>query len=69
MTENVKFLAGALFVVGSTLVVTSMWALGVTGTYLGRVAVLLLIQRNDYFHHINSLTLVHSYSQVTTLVF
>lgn len=35
MSENVSFLAGALFVVGSTLVVTSMWALGVTGTYLG----------------------------------
>lgn len=38
MSENVRFLAGALFVVGSTLVVTSMWALGVTGTYLGRHA-------------------------------
>jgi len=35
MSENVRFIAGALFVVGSTLVVTSMWALGVTGTYLG----------------------------------
>lgn len=35
MGENVKLLAGALFVLGSTLVVTSMWALGVTGTYLG----------------------------------
>lgn len=31
----VKYLAGGLFLVGNVLVVTSMWALGVTGTYLG----------------------------------
>lgn len=30
-----KLLAAALFAVGSVLVVSSMWALGVTGTYLG----------------------------------
>jgi phosphatidylethanolamine N-methyltransferase len=30
-----KPLAGALFVSGNVLVLTSMWALGVTGTYLG----------------------------------
>lgn len=30
-----KVLAAALFAVGGTLVLTSMWALGVTGTYLG----------------------------------
>jgi len=31
----VKYAAGGLFLVGNVLVVTSMWALGVTGTYLG----------------------------------
>lgn len=31
----VKALAAVLFAAGSTLVVSSMWALGVTGTYLG----------------------------------
>lgn len=30
-----KLLAVALFAIGGTLVITSMWALGVTGTYLG----------------------------------
>jgi phosphatidylethanolamine N-methyltransferase len=30
-----KPLAGALFVSGNVLVLSSMWALGVTGTYLG----------------------------------
>jgi hypothetical protein len=30
-----KLLAMVLFAIGGTLVVTSMWALGVTGTYLG----------------------------------
>lgn len=30
-----KLLAIVLFAIGGTLVVTSMWALGVTGTYLG----------------------------------
>lgn len=31
----VKALAAILFAVGNTLVLSSMWALGVTGTYLG----------------------------------
>jgi len=31
----IKPLAGALFASGNVLVLTSMWALGVTGTYLG----------------------------------
>jgi len=31
----VKILAVVLFLGGNTLVVTSMWKLGVTGTYLG----------------------------------
>jgi phosphatidylethanolamine N-methyltransferase len=35
LTPSAKQLAIALFVTGNTLVVTSMWALGVTGTYLG----------------------------------
>jgi len=30
-----KVAAAALFVTGSTLVLSSMWKLGVTGTYLG----------------------------------
>ena len=34
-TPTVKIAAVALFLVGNLLVVTSMWALGVTGTYLG----------------------------------
>ncbi|CAI4219903.1 unnamed protein product [Parascedosporium putredinis] len=34
-SDNVKLAAYALFGVGNVLVVTSMWALGVTGTYLG----------------------------------
>ena len=34
-TDAVKYAAAAIFVVGNVLVVTSMWALGVTGTYLG----------------------------------
>jgi methylene-fatty-acyl-phospholipid synthase len=35
LTPSAKQLAIALFITGNTLVVTSMWALGVTGTYLG----------------------------------
>ncbi|KAA8897839.1 phospholipid methyltransferase-domain-containing protein [Sphaerosporella brunnea] len=34
-TPVVKNVAAALFITGNILVVTSMWALGVTGTYLG----------------------------------
>lgn len=31
----VRVVAGVLFVAGSVFVLTSMWALGITGTYLG----------------------------------
>jgi methylene-fatty-acyl-phospholipid synthase len=34
-TAEAKYLAAGLFAVGNVLVVSSMWALGVTGTYLG----------------------------------
>lgn len=34
-TDLVKYSAGLLFATGNVLVLTSMWALGVTGTYLG----------------------------------
>jgi phosphatidylethanolamine N-methyltransferase len=30
-----KYLGAALFLMGNTFVLSSMWALGVTGTYLG----------------------------------
>lgn len=33
--ESVKPIAAAIFVVGQILVLSSTWALGVTGTYLG----------------------------------
>ena len=32
---EVKILAAVLFAIGSTLVLTSMWQLGITGTFLG----------------------------------
>ena len=32
---EVKLVAAALFAIGSTLVATSMWQLGITGTFLG----------------------------------
>jgi phosphatidylethanolamine N-methyltransferase len=35
LTPTAKQLAIALFITGNTLVITSMWALGITGTYLG----------------------------------
>lgn len=35
-TDLAKLLAVVLFAVGGTLVLSSMWALGVTGTYLGK---------------------------------
>lgn len=38
-----KLLAIVLFSIGGTLVVTSMWALGVTGTYLGDYFVSALV--------------------------
>ncbi|KAF3199149.1 Phosphatidyl-N-methylethanolamine N-methyltransferase [Orbilia oligospora] len=34
-TPTIKYLAIALFATGNVLVITSMWALGLTGTYLG----------------------------------
>jgi len=34
-TPTIKYAAGGLFLTGNVLVITSMWALGVTGTYLG----------------------------------
>lgn len=35
LSPAVKYAGGALFGAGNVLVVSSMWALGVTGTYLG----------------------------------
>lgn len=32
---EVRVISGILFLVGNTLVLSSMWALGLTGTYLG----------------------------------
>lgn len=34
-TPTTKYAAGGLFLTGNVLVITSMWALGITGTYLG----------------------------------
>lgn len=39
-----KLLAGLCFAVGGILVVSSMWALGVTGTYLGDYFVRLAVE-------------------------
>jgi hypothetical protein len=47
--DNIKLLSGLLFAVGSTLVVTSMWALGVTGTYLGKFHTLANLQLHILF--------------------
>ncbi|GAA6003042.1 bifunctional phosphatidyl-N-methylethanolamine N-methyltransferase/phosphatidyl-N-dimethylethanolamine N-methyltransferase [Rhodotorula paludigena] len=44
-----KFLAAGLFAVGSTLVGTSMWALGVTGTYLGDYCGILMDHKVESF--------------------
>ncbi|GAA5865054.1 hypothetical protein JCM8547_007696 [Rhodosporidiobolus lusitaniae] len=46
---EVKVLAAALFAVGGTLVVTSMWALGVTGTYLGDYFGILMDHKVESF--------------------
>lgn len=35
LTPGVKYAAVALFLIGNVFVLSSMWALGVTGTYLG----------------------------------
>lgn len=42
---TVKYVASCLFLVGNILVITSMWALGVTGTYLGDYFGILLDNR------------------------
>ena len=34
-TDTVKLVSYALFIAGNTLVLTSTWALGITGTFLG----------------------------------
>ncbi|KAL7005101.1 Phosphatidyl-N-methylethanolamine N-methyltransferase [Cystobasidiomycetes sp. EMM_F5] len=49
-----KLLAAILFVAGSTLVVTSMWKLGVTGTYLG-----------DYFGILMNASLTRQHSSAS----
>ncbi|GAA6023528.1 hypothetical protein JCM10207_005705 [Rhodosporidiobolus poonsookiae] len=46
---EVKLVAAALFAVGGTLVVTSMWALGVTGTYLGDYFGILMDHKVESF--------------------
>ncbi|GAA5974309.1 hypothetical protein JCM11641_006727 [Rhodosporidiobolus odoratus] len=46
---EVKLLAALLFAVGGTLVVTSMWALGVTGTYLGDYFGILMDHKVESF--------------------
>ncbi|KAI8059610.1 phospholipid methyltransferase-domain-containing protein [Gongronella butleri] len=43
--DAVKAVAAVCFVVGSTLVVSSMWALGFTGTYLGDYFGILMKER------------------------
>lgn len=39
----VKYFGAALFLMGNTFVLSSMWALGVTGTYLGSVPYIFYI--------------------------
>ncbi|BGP19319.1 hypothetical protein JCM10213_006193 [Rhodosporidiobolus nylandii] len=46
---EVKIVAAVLFAVGGTLVVTSMWALGVTGTYLGDYFGILMDHKVESF--------------------
>lgn len=46
---EVKLVAAVLFAVGGTLVVSSMWALGVTGTYLGDYFGILMDERVEGF--------------------
>ncbi|RUP47902.1 LOW QUALITY PROTEIN: phospholipid methyltransferase-domain-containing protein [Jimgerdemannia flammicorona] len=46
---EVKVLAALLFVTGNTLVLSSMWALGVTGTYLGDYFGILMKERVTSF--------------------
>ncbi|KAI5776761.1 phospholipid methyltransferase-domain-containing protein [Geopyxis carbonaria] len=47
--DGVKYLAGTLFISGNILVITSMWALGVTGTYLGDYFGILMDNRVTSF--------------------
>ncbi|CCX34157.1 phospholipid methyltransferase-domain-containing protein [Pyronema domesticum] len=44
-TPTVKYIAIGLFAVGNVLVLTSMWALGLTGTYLGDYFGILMEKR------------------------
>jgi phosphatidylethanolamine N-methyltransferase len=44
-TPTVKYTAIGLFAVGNVLVLTSMWALGLTGTYLGDYFGILMEKR------------------------
>ncbi|OCF40009.1 methylene-fatty-acyl-phospholipid synthase [Kwoniella heveanensis CBS 569] len=46
---GVKALAAALFLAGQTFVISSMWALGVTGTYLGDYFGILMTHRVTSF--------------------
>ena len=48
-TPAVKYLAYALLIAGNTLVLTSMWALGITGTYLGDYFGILMDHRVTSF--------------------
>ena len=49
-SDAVKAIAVALFLVGHLLVVTSMWALGFTGTYLGLLASLFGFFQSSSLH-------------------
>lgn len=69
-----KLLAAILFVAGSTLVVTSMWKLGVTGTYLGEykssqlqntVLILPPIDLGDYFGILMNASLTRQHSSAS----
>ncbi|CAO3670212.1 unnamed protein product [Umbelopsis ramanniana] len=48
-TEVAKFVAVMLFATGNILVLSSMWALGVTGTYLGDYFGILMKERVTSF--------------------
>ncbi|TGZ79691.1 phospholipid methyltransferase [Ascodesmis nigricans] len=49
LDPTVKYLAGGFFLVGNVLVITSMYALGVTGTYLGDYFGILMDHRVTSF--------------------
>src|SRR5436189_6449654 len=44
-----QYIGGALFLFGNTLVLTSMYALGITGTYLVRTNIQAMLMLGDYF--------------------